>query len=74
MSPERRLIMCVFLQAARTTPDWRETNTVGYYKVASMAGIPRNLAGKITLQDVIEAEAQFESLLNKGELYSLVAK
>lgn len=68
MSPEKRLMMAVFLNGVVNDNDWRERDPASYYRIAHIAGVPRNVAETITRDEMIQSRAQFERLLITGEL------
>lgn len=67
-SPERRLMLIVFLDGLANEPGWRDTDPAAFYKIAGFAGIPSQIAATLTPECAQNALDEYEFFVNRGEL------
>lgn len=67
MTPERYLLMYIVLDGIINEPEWRQRNPNGFTNVCKMAGIPLDMARKLTSAEAEQAMVTLEKL-HRGTL------
>lgn len=65
MSPERKLMLIVFLTGAVDDPELRQKDPTLYYRLAKLAGVSQRRAETLTYAQAVDALAEMESELTK---------